>query len=204
MNVYDKLYRNNENFWGSEVSNNAKKLVDILSERYNESQCILEIGCGEGRDSFFFAEQGYFVTAIDSSKEGINVLQKKAIENNIQIEAMSTKIECYKFDKMYDAVFSIGTLHYVNVSERNKIFERIKKNTKKGGINVISVFCKKPYVKELRPIEEAENLFDSGELMYYYRDWEILFIEEKVKECNSNNIPHTHVKNTIIARRVIE
>ena len=77
MNAYDTLYQKNDNFWGTEISNAAKEVALYLNKRGNVNQSILEVGCGEGRDSIFFAHQGFAVTAIDSSKEGIKVLQKK-------------------------------------------------------------------------------------------------------------------------------
>ena len=78
----------------------------------------------------------------------------------------------------------------------------IKQHTKIGGYNCISVFVKKPYNKELRSEFEIENLFYSGELMSYYADWKILNIEEKEKQCNSNNVEHVHIKNTILAQKI--
>ncbi len=203
MNVYDKLYQSNNSFWGTEISNAAKELAVYLNKREGKNQSILEIGCGEGRDSIFLAQQGFDVTAIDSSKEGIRVLQKKMRIHNIQINTFAGNVEDYVFEQEFDAIFSIGTLHYVDAFAREDLFHRFKTHTKVGGINIISVFCKKPFVKEMRSEKEVDNLFVSGELMYYYQDWEILRIEEKIKECNSNNIPHRHVKDSIIAKRVL-
>ena len=203
MKTYDILYEKNDNFWGCEESNAAQELVKNLGVNDGVIYNILEIGCGEGRDSIYFAQQGYNVTAVDSSKEGIKVLNSISRNKGFKINTIVSNIENYTLNQEFDAIFSIGTLHYVKATERIKLFERMKTKTKNNGINVISIFCKKPFVKEMRTKEEADNLFESGELMYYYRDWEIISIEEKIKDCTSNNMPHRHVKNTIIARKIM-
>ena len=41
--------------------------INQLPQR--DTQCILDVGCGSGRDSNYFAKQGYEVTAIDASAE---------------------------------------------------------------------------------------------------------------------------------------
>ena len=40
-----------------------------------DTQCILDVGCGSGRDANYFAKQGYDVTAIDASAELIQWAQ---------------------------------------------------------------------------------------------------------------------------------
>jgi 2-polyprenyl-3-methyl-5-hydroxy-6-metoxy-1,4-benzoquinol methylase len=43
----------------------------------NKVQKILELGCGQGRDSLFFASKGLEVHAIDSTKVAIEDLNDK-------------------------------------------------------------------------------------------------------------------------------
>ena len=64
------------------------------------------------------------------------------LTHNIQINAFISNVEDYIFDQEFDVIFSIGTLHYVDVSARENLFRRFKTHTKIGGINVISVFVK--------------------------------------------------------------
>ncbi len=55
-----------------------KSLLNINSKKY-------ELGCGQGRDSLFFASKGLNVYAIDSSKVAIENLATKAKELHIDI-----------------------------------------------------------------------------------------------------------------------
>ena len=44
-----------------------------------KGKSILELGCGNGRDSFYFAKNGLNVTAIDASNAVIEKLQNRNI-----------------------------------------------------------------------------------------------------------------------------
>ena len=43
---------------------------------------LVELGCGNGRDSLYFAKHGVHVTGIDASEVAINELQKKNLLQN--------------------------------------------------------------------------------------------------------------------------
>ena len=45
----------------------------------SDGDSILELGCGNGRDSFFFADNGIQVFALDQSKIVINQIKKENI-----------------------------------------------------------------------------------------------------------------------------
>ena len=40
----------------------------------------------------------------------------------------------------YDIIISIATLHFLPEDKINKVIDKIKKHTKKGGLNLITVF----------------------------------------------------------------
>ena len=48
-----------------------------------DTQCILDVGCGSGRDTNDFAKQGYNVTAIDASAELIQWAHKHHMSSRI-------------------------------------------------------------------------------------------------------------------------
>ena len=73
---------------------------------------ILDIGCGNGRDSFFFNQKGYNVTGIDISKKAI---QKNSKKNR-------------KFEIIYCRFF----LHTVDHLLEKKLIHLIKKTQKKN------------------------------------------------------------------------
>jgi tellurite methyltransferase len=50
----------------------AKSIINTLPKRTCK---LLEIGCGNGRDSFYFSGKGHDVSAFDQSEVIINTLQ---------------------------------------------------------------------------------------------------------------------------------
>lgn len=69
---------NREDYWnGFYASREAKKLsipsqfAAFVAQEAVGDGLIIEIGCGNGRDSFFFAKQGFEVVAIDGSSAAI-------------------------------------------------------------------------------------------------------------------------------------
>lgn len=200
MLKYNSLYSSLDSFWGDVPSKCAYEILKCFTP--DSAKKILDLGSGEGRNSLLFARNGFKVTAVDVSNVGIEKIRGKIKNTNLEINTIVADISEMEINNDYDVIFSMGVLHYIQREKRDKVFQMLKQHTKIGGYNSISVFVKKPYNKELRSESEIENLFYSGELMRYYADWKILYFEEKEKQCNSNNVKHTHIKNTILAQRV--
>ena len=104
--IWDKFYSNDSSFFGDEPSKFAlmcyKEFVKHKVKR------ILELGCGQGRDSLFFASKGLEVYAIDSSKIAIENLKSKTKELHLDINLKNIDaIEGLPFsNNLFDAVYS--------------------------------------------------------------------------------------------------
>ena len=48
-----------------------------VSDLLKKGESILELGCGNGRDSFYFAKKGFHLFAMDQSKIIIKWIKKK-------------------------------------------------------------------------------------------------------------------------------
>lgn len=83
---------------------------------------------------------------------------------------------------------------------RSKLIKEYKEHTNIGGIHAINTFVAKPFIENCFEKEKC-HYWMSGELLTYYSDWEILFFEEKIFDCNSNGTWHKHCMDTMIARR---
>lgn len=61
--------KNAEDFVNSTINADMSNLYAVF-EKYLFPGCkILDLGCGSGRDSKYFTEKGYIVTAVDPSVE---------------------------------------------------------------------------------------------------------------------------------------
>ena len=98
---------------------------------------FLEIGCGDGRDSFYFAKNFFKVYAFDISKEVIesNIKNNKTRKYNINFFPFSIS-QAYnkKFPLKFDYIYLRFVLHAINEKNENILFKFFKKNLKKNGL----------------------------------------------------------------------
>ncbi|MBU0847634.1 phage portal protein, partial [Patescibacteria group bacterium] len=83
----------------------------------NIGRRILEIGCGNGRDSILFARAGFIVSAIDVASGAIDLARQNAADAEVQINFRVANAERLPFtDNSFDALFSLSVLHASNLS----------------------------------------------------------------------------------------
>ena len=135
--AYDKRYKKihrKGHMWSSD--NPTPLVMDILNKYHINKDSILEIGCGEGRDSIVLLEQGYDLLATDISPEAIKYCQRKYIEfrDNFMV------LDCIndKHTKTYDFIFAVAVLHmFVLDEDRKKFYEFIYKHLNPNGLALV-------------------------------------------------------------------
>jgi 2-polyprenyl-3-methyl-5-hydroxy-6-metoxy-1,4-benzoquinol methylase len=80
---WDSIYQTDNSFFDEEPSNFALSCYNEYMKKKNHVKKILELGCGQGRDTLVFASKGIDVTALDFSCIAIKVLIKHAKERNL-------------------------------------------------------------------------------------------------------------------------
>ena len=79
---------------------------------------VIEIGSGRGTMSSYFADNGYKVHLLDSSKKAIEISKKIFKKNGHQATFTHSVLEKFKIDKKFDILFSIGLMeHYKNIKD---------------------------------------------------------------------------------------
>ena len=161
--IWDKVYSNDSSFFGDEPSNFAlmcyKEFVQHKVKR------ILELGCGQGRDSLFFASKGLDVTAIDSSEVAIENLRIKAKEMNIGIKLKnSSALEGLSYpDNYFDAVYS-HMFYNMGFSddELKFLFDESDRVLKTNGLLWFSVRNDKD-IMDKKGTKITENIYDTDD-----------------------------------------
>jgi tellurite methyltransferase len=175
---YDEKYRDDEFYWGRQPSSLARIFLQKFPPY--EGQTLIELGCGQGRDSIFFARNGYQVRAFDFSAEGVKKSIAWAAELNLSTDFFQADINAYRLDKPYDVVFASGALHYIPQGLREEIISNYKQFTNPGGIHAFMVPIYKPFLPRNPQDDPLELDWISGEILTHYHDWKIEFFSEEI------------------------
>ena len=126
VKYWDKFYGNKTN---RNESTFAKFTYKIISN--NKTSKILDIGCGNGRDAFYFNKKGFNVTALDISKKVIIKNSKKKLKNLFfkKFDVGKNKLK-NKFEIIYCRFF----LHALDKKLEDKLINLIKDVKKKKTI----------------------------------------------------------------------
>ena len=105
-NIWNKIYSDDSAFFGEDPSDFAQKCYSYF-KKFGVKR-ILELGCGQGRDTIFFASNGLDVHAIDASKVAIENINQKIRQKNISLDLRYfIARQDLPFDSNYfDAVYS--------------------------------------------------------------------------------------------------
>lgn len=99
----------------------AQNIVNMLVKGRN----LLELGCGNGRDSFFFAENGINVTAIDASDRVIDRLQKINALGNLCFVCDDFVCSPAIFVGQFDYCYSRFSLHAINEDQEDEVIRNV-------------------------------------------------------------------------------
>lgn len=197
---YEKFYRSDEYYWGTEPADFLDRLIALKPPR--PGMKILDIGCGEGKDAVYMAKKGYTVTAFDLTESGIVKTKRLAEENRVRIKAYVDDINTFETDERFDIIYSSGTLQYLQKDAIRPFFEKITKMTNPHGLNYFNVFVDKPFIAPAPDWDKEETLWKTGDLFSWYAEWKIHYLDETIFECSSSSEPHLHCMDTILAEKM--
>lgn len=199
---YDNEYTKEEYYWGLKHSELAERVVEIMQDQIQQDKRLLDIGSGEGRDSIYFSKNSFNVDSLEISVPGVEKIKQYSQLVGCDVNVIHTNMIGYELTDLYDVIYSMGSLQFLPLEQRQNHFEKYKRHTCIGGLNAHLVFVEKPFIKVAPDWEKNEFFYMSGDLARYYHDWEILQCEEQIIDCNSANIFHQHAVNYIIARKI--
>jgi ubiquinone/menaquinone biosynthesis C-methylase UbiE len=148
-----------------ESSKLAADFIKLLRKYHIAKGKILEIGCGNGRDSFFFALQGFNVTGVDIAPEALNLCNQKRADfikkrkiKKSQIQFLLTDAENLPFrDESFTGGYSIGVFHSTNLGKSLKELARV---IKQNGLVMIHLYEKTVFL----PSKKIERYYSAREI----------------------------------------
>ena len=150
----DEDYDRDREYWNSYYQNinrqEPSSFAVYIEKKLRTGSHILELGCGNGRDSLFFLEKGHNVIAVDGSDFAINELNRSTIDNKNALFICDNFVKCNTvFQMKYDCIYSRFTLHAITEEQENELLYKVKNATN-------GIFC-----IEARTIHD--DIFGMGE-----------------------------------------
>jgi len=139
---WEATYGTHEEFFGVGPSDFGVRAATALAEAKVET--LLELGCGQGRDTLLFLQRGFHVTALDYAETAIRQLQTRA-----DGAGYGSQLTTYTHDareplpfpkEKFDACFS-HMFFTMALTEREleRAFAEVWRVLEPGGLNLYSV-----------------------------------------------------------------
>ena len=132
-----------KHYWTKFYQNNQSPFLPSLFAKFilkyaPKNAQLLELGCGNGRDSVFFYEKGMRVKAIDACKSEIEYLKANYAKNNLEFENADF-CALNEISNAYDVIYSRFTLHSITKAEQESLLPFVYKALKAQGIFCVEV-----------------------------------------------------------------
>ncbi|MCM1086864.1 MAG: adenylyl-sulfate kinase [Muribaculaceae bacterium] len=138
-----KRWNRDEDYWNNYYSNRgadseSKSTPSLFAcamlQKYMKSgEYLVEFGCGNGRDSLYFAKNGLNVTGIDASQIAIKKLQEEILLDNCLFICDDFVSAEAIYQIQYDYCYSRFTLHAINEQQETQILKKAYDMLKEKG-----------------------------------------------------------------------
>ena len=112
--------KNAESFYGATVNIDMTSLYDEFLPFLKPNSLILDAGCGAGRDSKFFIDQGYKVHAFDACG-ALASLASKLIAQPVQQALFQT----FNTSNKFDGIWACASLLHVPMNELSEVLVKL-------------------------------------------------------------------------------
>ena len=193
-----EMYSKGKEIWGMEPSNAAKSAIRFINKENLEGKRMLDIGCGYGRDTRYFASLLMNTWGIDFSNEAIKIALQHPYKNTIF--AIGDALNIPYSNNYFDFCFCNCVIHWFSYENIKKaICEAYRVLTTDG----TAIFC----IPEFDNEKIKDCVFFYNGLKYlkddifedfkYFKKINI----EKIKEYHSHGGSHEHTIQMVYATK---
>lgn len=152
---------------------------------------VLDLGCGQGRNSLFLSLLGYDVTAWDHNPTSIQFLQDTATKENLPISTALYDINSANITQNYDFIVSTVVFMFLQRDAIPHIIQNMQQHTNSGGYNLIVAAMSTDDVPCPMPFSFT---FKEDELKQYYQDWQLIKYSEEMGELHKTDENGNRIK----------
>ncbi len=105
------------------------EMQDMFLAELKEGASILDFGCGSGRDTRYFLQKGYCVTALDGSAELCRIAEEKTGISVIQMD-----FNDFDEQDQYDGIWACSSILHLPKQELKNVLVHMEKALHNDGI----------------------------------------------------------------------
>lgn len=133
MDQVDYYNKHASSYYENTVDLDMTEVLEQFIALLPESSTVLDLGCGSGRDSLYFIDKGFDVTAIDGAEELCELAQI-----HIGQDVLCMEYEDMEFDQVFDGVWACASLVHITKDRIDFILDKITKSIKAEGVLYMS------------------------------------------------------------------
>lgn len=170
---WNNRFRSEDTYLGDKPSPFLTREIDRIL-RLVPGKRVLDIACGEGRNSFFLALRGFQVTGLDISDVGLGKAVKRAEAEGLIIDFQRVDLDHYRFTDQFDLIINFNFL-------LRDLIPKMLEALSPGGLLIVDTIMASP---ELLATHNPAYFLRQGELQRICEGFkgEILFSEERPED----------------------
>lgn len=169
---WEQAFTKNKDMFGEEPSLAAVRAAKIF--KMHGQMNILELGAGQGRDTLFFAQNGFHVHVLDYSKEGTERIRQKAVDHGLEDRIKATQHDVrnpFPFpEKTFNGCYShMLYCMALTTEELLQLSEHILKVLWPSGLNIYTArHTSDPHYGQ--GVHRIEDLYEVGGFIVHFFD----------------------------------
>lgn len=137
MDDYDKTYRQTSAVFGDK----PEKMLLRYAVRLKAEGRVLDVGCGQGRNSIWLAEQGFHTVALDPSEVALETLHESAARRDLAIETCCGGfLDLPKSDEPFDGICVFGLLQILDRPSIGLLIAALRRWSGSGSLVFLSAW----------------------------------------------------------------
>lgn len=196
---FNDVYRAKVDYYGGGASPSLVRYLQMYNvPNYGPA---LDLGCGQGRNSLYLAQQGFSVLGVDSSDEAIKSLTESAEEKELNITGKVVNMTDFNIEpNFYNLIVANTSIDHLSIEDSNRIARNMIEGLAQGGYIFVSVFMTSDPGKS-ETAEHVKHYYHTGELRKQFNDLLLLSYQEELWMDTEHGESHYHSMARLFAQK---
>ena len=168
---WTRNFAGDEYFYGHDAGTVARRAVRYHRPLWSENfkPTALDVGCGEGQDLLFLAQQGYDSTGLDFTETGIAKARAILENNGHSADFARADVLDWRADEKFHLVLAVNCLQFLG-ENAPRALRRVQSLVAPGGVIGLSMFARDDAATA--PVEDTIYRWTLDELQANFADWQ--------------------------------